>query len=173
MKTFSYSFFAKLIYRYGNIPVTILLLIHLVSSLLFITKMWYVIFPLLINLAIIYFLNRHYFHTYKTFPCKIEIDNEKMICSNFLIGNRILEIRLKDIDNITGGIFSGNLARPIYTVIIEQNIKIGISQHIKNYNRLLTTILSNVTQELYNDLLGRMQDAKKRGKTKEEKNSSK
>lgn len=88
---------------------------------------------------------------YKSFPFKISIDNEKMICSDFVIGNKNIEIEHLAIKDIQGGIFSGRAYMPLY--IITDNNKIGISPHLKDYNKLLTIILTNISKELYENLL--------------------
>ncbi|MBK7105765.1 MAG: hypothetical protein IPH62_10820 [Ignavibacteriae bacterium] len=88
---------------------------------------------------------------YKTFPFKIEINNEEMICSDFVLNNRKVTIKHSDIMDITGGIFSGRTYKPLQ--VITNETKIGISPHLKNYNELLKIILTNVTKKLYLKLL--------------------
>lgn len=88
---------------------------------------------------------------YKSFPFKISIDNEKMICTDFVIGNKKIEIEHLAIKDIKGGIFSGRAYMPLY--IITDHNKIGISPHLKDYNKLLTIILTNISKELYENLL--------------------
>lgn len=158
MQTFKYRFFAKLIYRYGNIPATLLLLIQLYISITVIPRDWVFIFPVLLSLGMLYFLNKVYIKMYKTFPHIIEADNTKMICSDFLIRDRKIEIKMTDIDEITGGMFSGNILRPVYLKSRSTGIVIGLSPHIKNYKLLLKLILSNIRNELYNELLMRIQE---------------
>lgn len=168
MNTFKYPFFPRLIYRFANIPITILLLLLAFLSLLGTFVEWYYIFPVLVDSTILFFLNRYYFRSYKTFPYKIETTTEKMICSDYFFSSVKHEISLKDITSIKGGIFSGTIARPIYLYIEKENLTIGINQHIGNYNKLVTIILSNIRQELYNELLDTMQQyAKATNKLKE------
>jgi hypothetical protein len=153
MKEYTYSFFAKLVYRFANIPATILMLLYMLSSLVGIMNSWYYIFPLALNIAIIFFINRFYFRSYKSFPFRIEANNTKMICSDYFFSNKKIEIDHADISDIKGGLFSGNTSRPIYLISEKHNETIGLHSHIKNHNELLTTILSNIPQELYNRLL--------------------
>ena len=151
MKTFKYSFIARLVYRYANIPANLILLFYLLISILNISRDWKFIFPLVITIILIYVLNRFYIRIYRTFPFRIEINNSKMICSDFVIGNRIIEIQHSDVVKIGGGIFSGRAYMPLY--ITTENLTIGISPHLKDYNKLLTIILTNVPKELYTSLL--------------------
>ncbi len=153
MITFKYSLPSKIIFRYANFPATLFLLLYLVSSFIYMFTEWYYIFPVLLNLLIIIMMNKFYFHSYKIFPFKIEINNEKMICSDFFNKSKIHEIKLSEIDSIEGGALAGNPAKPIYIHIKNDNLLIGISPHIKNQNKLITIILSNVRQEVYNNVL--------------------
>ncbi|PID63098.1 MAG: hypothetical protein CR986_00525 [Ignavibacteriae bacterium] len=169
MQIFKYSFLPKLIYRYANIPANIILLFYMIASILAVINNWKFIFPLMITLILLYVLNRFYIRMYKTFPFKIEADNEKMICSDFVINKRTVEIKHEDILKITGGIFSGRPYMPLY--IETENEKLGISPHIKNYNKLLTIILSNIPKELYTSLLNSIKEIAINNKLKDKKNS--
>jgi len=151
MKTFKYNFFSKILYRYANIPANLILVFYFLASVFGITQDWKFIFPLLINIILLYVLNKFYFRMYKTFPFHIQTDNEKMICTDFVINNRKLEIKHLDIIEIKGGIFSGRAYMPLY--LITKDVKIGISPHLKDYNKLLTIILTNINKDLYESLL--------------------
>jgi len=151
MKTFKYGIIAKIIYRYANIPANLILLFYLLASAIGISADWKFVFPLLINIILIYVLNRFYYKIYKTFPFKIEVDNEKMICSDFVINNRIIELNHSSIKNIKGGIFSGRNYSPLY--IYTETLSIGISPHMKDFNKFLTVVLTNIRKELYEELL--------------------
>jgi len=119
---------------------------------------WYYIFPFLLNFFIIISLNRYYFKSYKLFPYKIEINNEKMVCSDYFKKAKVHEILILDIDLIEGGSISGTPAKPIYIHTSINNIIVGISPHLKNHNKLITIILSNVKQEVYNEVLARAKE---------------
>ena len=175
MQKFQYSFFAKLVYRYANIPATLLMGIHLLSSFIGMFNDWIIVFPFLINAIVIYLLNRFFFKSYKTFPFLIFADNEKMICTDYFFSEKKIEIRYSDIGEIKGGMFSGNTARPIYIRDGRTNETIGLHTHVKDYNKLVTIILSNIKQELYNDLLEKAKDLrldKKIAKKKKDKKKS-
>lgn len=158
MMIFKYPLLAKIIYRYANFPVTIVMLIFALTSLTALDQSWMFGVSFFVHLLIISVMNRYYFRAYKIFPYKIEINNERMKCSNFLFNERTVEFRLDEIEEITGSIFSGTPARPLYLKIPSRDITIGINQHLTNYNKLLTIILSNVKQEIYNGLLEKMKE---------------
>lgn len=151
MKTFKYNFFAKFIYRYANVPANLILLFYLLISVLGLNEDWKFIFPLIINLILLYVLNKFYIKIYKSFPFKFEVDNEKMICSDFMINNRETIIKFSSIKEIKGGIFSGRAYMPLY--IQTDKTEMGISPHLTDFNKLLTIILTNINKELYELLL--------------------
>ncbi len=152
MEYFRYSFFAKLIFRYGNIIVTPLLLIQLISSAFYLFQKWYFIFPIIINAGLIFLLNRFYYKTYKLFPFFIQADNKKIICRNFFLSKKVLEIKYEDIDNIDGGIFNGYPTRPIYLRDGKHGVTIGFYSYIGDFRKLITKLLQNIPQDLYDEL---------------------
>jgi hypothetical protein len=100
---------------------------------------------------------------YKLFPLLIMIDNEKMICSNFFLSKRTVEIYHNSIDKISGGMFDGYKAGPVYLHDARQNITIGFFQQVGKFQAMLNVILQNINEELYNTLKDRIKlvDVKK------------
>lgn len=162
MKKFKYGFLMEWFYKFANIPVSLLLAIHFFYILLSVSEKNYLIFPLLIYIIIFYLINRHYYKSYKLFPYVIEIDNEKMICKDFVL-RKNEEIKHADIMKIEGSIFTGNPAKPLY-ITTKDEIRIGIYSSIRDYDKLLTIILSNVNKELYEDLIERVKNPKSKKK---------
>lgn len=165
MVTFKYSLLSKIIYRYANIPATLFLSLYLISSFAYIFKEWYYVFPFLLNLIIIIVLNRYYFRSYKLIPYKIEINNDKMICSDYFKKSTVHEIYLNDIDLIEGGSLSGTPAKPIMIHSEKDDLLIGISPHMKDHNKLVTIILSNIKQKVYNAVLAQAKEISESNKT--------
>ena len=158
MITFKYSFAARVVYRYANIPITLLLFIQLIISLFGTLNDIKFLLPLLINILLIFVINKFYIRMYKYFPFCIEADNEKMFCTNFFMSNKKVEIKHAGIGDIKGGIFSGSQIKPLYIYDNKGKLLIGINPHMQGFNKLVTTILSNVSQKLYNDLLDRSKE---------------
>ena len=167
MITFKYSFVAKIIYRYANIPITVFLALYMVSSFLFMLHTWYYFFPFLLNLIIIIILNRYYFRTYKFFPFRIDINNEILICSDFFYTSKRVEITIDDIDEIDGGVLSGTPSKPIFIHDGKNDMVIGISPNLKESNKLITVILSNINKSLYDQVLNQMQEFNESSSRKE------
>ncbi|MCF8240371.1 MAG: hypothetical protein K9J16_03225 [Melioribacteraceae bacterium] len=172
MKEFKYSLFAKLVYRFANLPVSLILFIHLIYSLAGVRYSGYFIISVIINIMLIILINRFYFKMYKYFPHKISADNSKIICTDFLNKEKKLVISHSSIKKITGGIFSKNAGRPIYITDSEGNM-IGIQPHLKDFNKLLTIILSNINKPLYDELLEKLKTSTKAFDKKEKINNKK
>ena len=109
MQVFTYPLFYKVILRFGNIPLTLLLILYLIPSAVYVDKDLVLLIPLIISTFLIYFLNRQYITLYKILPYKIIIEDGKLICSDFLFSNREVIIRFEDIEKLKGGIFEGKL----------------------------------------------------------------
>lgn len=153
MITFTYPLIPKLIYRYANIPVTFVLLMYFFISVMALRISSFSIIPAAINVLLIYFVNRYYFRLYKLFPYKIQVDEQKMICSDFPFSRKIVQIKFEDIEKVTGSIFNEIKNRPIHIYDGRQNITIAFSLHLKRINDLLTIILSKIRKEKSDELL--------------------
>lgn len=165
MQTFTYSFIFKIIFRFGNIFVTLLLSIYLVPVIFYINQNKFLIFPLIISLIILYITNRNYLIYYKLLPYKIEADAEKMICSNFLFSKEVIIIYYKDIDMLKGGVFSGKSSGVMKVHDGKTKLQIGFSQKLINSEKLIALILSKVTKELYSEVIENITDRRHRRKT--------
>jgi len=107
-------------------------------------------------------MNRYYIQSYKVFPFKIDADSKKLVCSNFFLSKRIIEIEIQNIDKVSGGFFSGWPTRPIYIHDSKNNITIGFYVHTGNFRNLLKSILENIPQNLYDELLSRFKKLEER-----------
>ena len=152
----------RIIYRYGNIIATLLLSVHFIFSIIVMFHIWYYVFPALINGGIIYVINRYFFKTYRQFPFTVQADNEKIICTDYFFSKKEIVIRMENIDSVKGGLFSGYPTRPVYIHDSENDITIGIYSHVGKFQKLLTKILQNIPQYVYNDLMDKMRSLQKR-----------
>ena len=166
MQVFSYSFFYKLIYRYGNIPVTIILIIYLVPSVVNLDKNLIYLLPVVLLLGMIYLLNKHYLNLYKIIPYKIEADDEKMICTNFLFSEKEFTIYYRDIESLKGGIFDGRLSGVMKVCDRNNQVCIGFFNRLRNANKLQTLLLSKVPRKVYDDVVDRVGIKGKKGDKK-------
>ncbi len=165
MQTFTYSLIFKIIFRFGNIFITILLSIYLIPIFYFIDQSIYLFFPLILAVIILYMVNRAYFTYYKIIPYKIEADDEKMICSDFLFSNKVVTIYYKDIDMLRGGVFSGRSTGIMKLRDSKSKLQVGFSQKMKNSEKLIALVLSKVSKDLYNEVINNLTKRRHRKKT--------
>lgn len=159
---FTYPRIFRLIFRYGNIIVTPLLLLYSVPLFTFLNEKIIFAFPLLINLVIIYFLNKHYINLYKILPYKIEVDDDKVICSDFFFSRKNIVINYEDIISLSGGIFENKLSGIMKVCDGQKDLCFGFYQRLNNSGKLATILLSKVNREIYDKVLQRLVDGKRK-----------
>jgi hypothetical protein len=106
--------------------------------------------PVIGLLILIYFINKRYLFLYQVVPYKITADEEKLTCSNFFLSNTEIIIYYADIENLSGGIFSGKSKGLMKVFDGKSKIVIGFFDKIKDVKSFQTIILSKVNTEVYN-----------------------
>jgi hypothetical protein len=119
-----------------------------------------VLIPFLLSLFILYYLNKSYINFYKLVPYKIEIDDEKIVCSNFIFKDKTITIIIKDIDTISGGIFEGKYRGMMKVCDGKNEICVGFFDKLNNSNKLVTLILSKVDKKIYDKVIEQIQSSK-------------
>jgi hypothetical protein len=165
MQTFTYSILFKIIFRFGNILVSVLTLIYLIPVVYYIDQKTILFLPLIIGVIIIYMVNRTYLTYYKIIPYKIEADDDKMICSDFMFSKNDVTIYFKDIDNLSGGVFSGKSSGIMKVSDSKSKLQVGFSQKMNNSEKLIALILSKVPKNLYNEVINNLTEKRHRKKT--------
>ena len=161
---FTYPFLFQIIFRYGNIIVTSVLILYSGPLFYFLDEKPILAFPLIVNLAIIYFLNRHYLNLYKILSYRIEADDEKIVCSNFFLSQKEITIYYIEISSLAGGIFDNKISGVMKVCDNRNNVCIGFYQRLNNSSKLATIILSKVRRELYDNVLEKIQSGKRKVK---------
>ncbi|MBI5662801.1 MULTISPECIES: hypothetical protein [Ignavibacterium] len=149
METFDYPFLIRILYRYGNIFITLLMAMNLIPLAINVDSNTVLIIPIIITLFVIYFTNKFYFMLYKSFPFMIKADDEKLICTDFMFRKKTIMIYYKNIKSIEGGIFEGRLSGIMKLCDTETGICIAFSHRIRNSTKLIAMILSKIDKELY------------------------
>lgn len=108
----------------------------------------------------LYFLNKSYFEFYKIVPYKIEADEEKIICSEFLFRKKTVTIYYKDISTLSGGIFSGKYNGLMRVFDGKNKRYIGFFDRMIDSNKLITMILSKVDKKIYDEVIQKIQESK-------------
>lgn len=152
-KVFTYPVLYRYIFRYGNIPATILLSFYLVTLLIRVDKELISLLPIIITLLMIYFLNKGYLNLYKLMPYKIETDDKKMMCSNFLFRRKEMTIYFEDIEKLSGGVFDGSLRGIMKVCDSKSKMCIGYYNKIRESQTLNAIILSKVKRDIYDEVL--------------------
>lgn len=160
MQTFTYPIFWKFIYRYGNIVLTPLLLLYTFPIALNLDRNLILIIPFILSLFLLYYINKAYFNFYKLVPNKIEIDDERLICSEFLFRDTRIIINIKDIESISGGIFDGRYRGLMKVCDGKNKICIGFFDRLNNSSKLVTFILSKVDKKIYDTVIEQIQSIK-------------
>ncbi len=153
MSEHKYSFFARFVYRYANLPISVLLLIYLVFSLAATANNKYFIIPAFINAAVLYLMNRNYLRNNKTMPYKINVNNTTIKVSDFAGRRKDFSFSISQIKDIAGGIFAGAQTKPIFIFVEGEKYPVSFNAHISGFNELLTAILKNVDKNLYEKLM--------------------
>jgi hypothetical protein len=144
-----------------NFIITILLLLYTIPLVVFLSEKIVLAFPLIINLLIIFFLNRHYFNLYKILPYQIETDDEKIICSKFYLSKKEIVIYYIDITLLSGGIFENKTSGLMNVFDGKNNVHFGFYKRLNNSGKLATIILSKVNRELYDVVLEKIMTGKR------------
>lgn len=153
MQTFTYSLLFKIIFRFGNIAATLLLLIYIIPSAVLVDQQKLMLIPIILSLILIYIINKTYLLYYKIIPYKIEADNEKMVCSQFLFSKKQFTINYADIEKLEGGVFDGKSSGLMKINDSRNKVQVGFSQKINNSERLISLILSKVHKDIYNEVI--------------------
>lgn len=169
MQTFTYSPFFKFVYKYGNIPATLLLSFYAATLAVNLDKGLVFIVPFVITFLVIYFLNRHYLLLYKILPYKISVDDEKMICSDFMFYKNEVIIYFQDIIGLEGGIYAGKLNGIMKIKDGANNRIIGFYDRMIEARKLETWILSKVKKTIYDEVIERLGMKKKKPGQKDKK----
>jgi hypothetical protein len=162
MTTHTYPQFFRLLYRYGNLPATIVLLFYLYVSAAGLDSHILNIIPLVLIMVVIYLLNRHYLMMYKILPYRIESDEEKMVASDFLMSNKKVVIYYRDITDLKGGIFDGRLSGIMKVQDGPTKVIIGFFNKLRGVDKLQTYILSKVNRPIYDAVIERVGLKKKK-----------
>jgi len=155
-QTFTYPLLFRIIFRYGNIVITLLLIIYSLPLAVYLDEKKILIIPLLVTLLIIYFLNKHYLNLYKILPYKIVADDEMIICSGFFLSKKEIIVHYEDIEYLSGGIFENKISGVMKIYDGKNGVYIGFYQRMTNSGKLATIILSKVKRELYDEVLEKL-----------------
>jgi hypothetical protein len=153
---FTYPLLFRLIFKFGNLFVTLFLIVYSLPLVVYLDQNNLLIIPIVVSLFIIYFINRYYFNLYKILPYKIVADDDKMTCLNFLFSKKEAIVHYDDIESLSGGIFENRISGIMKVCDGKNAICIGFYHKLTDSNKLATIILSKVKRPLYDEVLERL-----------------
>lgn len=153
---FTYPLLFRLIFKFGNLFVTLFLIVYSLPLVVYLDQNNLLIIPIVVSLFIIYFINRYYFNLYKILPYKIVADDDKMTCLNFFLSKKEVTVHYQDIESLSGGIFENKISGIMKVCDGKNAICIGFYHKLTNSNKLATIILSKVKRPLYDEVLERL-----------------
>lgn len=160
MQVFTYSIFWKFVYRYLNLVITPLLILYIIPIALNLDKNLILVLPFVISVYLLYYLNKSYFTFYKLVPFKIELDDEKITCSQFIFKEKKMIIQIKDIESLSGGIFNGRYRGLMKVTDGKNKISIGFFDRMINAQKLVTLLISKVDLKVYNEVIPKIEELK-------------
>jgi hypothetical protein len=160
-QTFTYPFLFGLLYKYGNIAVTLLLVFYTAPIVFYVDQNFILLIPIVISLLLIYFVNRQYITLYKILPYKIEADDEKLVCSKYFLSKGDVTIYYEDINSLKGGMFENKMSGVMKVYDGKNSVTLGFYTKLNSSSRLVTIILSKVKKELYDEVLDRLTEKKR------------
>lgn len=157
MNKFFYGAYYKFLYRYGNIPVTLILFIYLLVFSSSLNKGYFYILFFLISALLIYKINSFYFELYKILPFNIEIKGDEMIFSGFFFRKgKQRVIKFEDIGTLEGGVFQKKYTGLMKIHDSKNNLTIGFFQTLTGAKLFETILLNKVPKEVYDIVSERM-----------------
>ena len=153
---FTYPLFFRLIFKFGNLFVTLFLIVYSLPLVVYLDQNNLLIIPIVVSLFIIYFINRYYLNLYKILPYKIVADNDKLTCLNFFLSKKEIMVHYEDIESLSGGIFENKISGIMKVCDGKNALCVGFYHKLTNSNKLATIILSKVKRPLYDEVLERL-----------------
>jgi hypothetical protein len=160
MQVFTYSIFWKFVYRYLNLFITPLLILYILPLILNLDKNLILILPFVLSVYLLYYLNKSYFIFYKLVPFKIELDDEKITCTQFIFKEKKIIIQIKDIESLSGGIFNGRYRGLMKVSDGKNKVSIGFFDRMINAQKLVTLLISKVDIKVYNAVIPKIEELK-------------
>jgi|GEM_PF-2017982 len=157
MRSFTYSRFYKFLYRYGNIPVTLILFIYLFVFSASLQRGYFYYIFVVITAFLIYKLNRFYLYLYKILPFVIEAHEGELICKNFFLNkSKSITIKYDEIGRLAGGVFEKKMTGLMTIFDTTNNRQIGFFQHINNANMIETILLNKIPKDIFDAVSAKM-----------------
>ncbi len=146
-ETYTYPFFFRLIYRYGNLAATFVLILYMLPLLNFSNaNMAQKIYAAAI-VVMIFFLNRYFIRLNKNTPYKIEIEDGVITGSDFFLSAEKRVTYPEEITDLRGGVFEGK-ARGMMRICTGEKEMI-FYHSLTNADKLEAFLISKADKDIY------------------------
>lgn len=148
-KTYTYSRWYRYIYRFANIPATLLGLLYLAPAALTPAPTKLQIAGAAVISLLLIIINLYFRWLWQNVPATISTTAEGITGSGYLFSDKVVSIAYRDIDHLSGGVFSGSYNG---VMRVEQGAAgkvIAFFHRIGNAKELEASILTNVREPLY------------------------
>lgn len=158
-KTYTYNLFFRLLYSYGNVMITAILLMYLIPLIGGMTGRLFEYFYASVLVFMILLFNFWFLRVWKTLPFTITIKDGVMTGSGYFFSKKTVEIKVSEIIKLQGGVFDGKNRGMMKVLTADQEI--AFFHSIGDGRNLLAYILSQVPKELYDAVLSRFGQKRK------------
>lgn len=159
-KTYTYNLFFRLLYSYGNVLITAILLMYLIPMIGGMTGRLFEYFYAIALSFMILLFNFWFLRIWKTLPFTITLKDGVITGSNYFFSKKTVEIKVSEIVKLQGGVFDGKTRGMM--MVITAGSEIAFFHSISDGRNLLAYILSQVPRELYDGVLGKLGQRKKK-----------
>lgn len=163
---FTYNRFLKFAYRYGNIPVSMLLGMYIVpfiadpSPRLVHYLFFFIVAVLLLG------INAFFYKVWRVVPFKIHALDDRIVASEFFLTSKEVVLFYKDIENLKGGTFSGKFNGIMIAESTSQDIQIGFFARLENSRLFEAILISRAPQPVYEKVTALLKQRKEELKKK-------
>lgn len=157
---FTYNRWLKAVYRYGNIPVSMILALYIIPFIVNPSSRTVDILFFSSVVIILLILNSFFFKIWKTVPFTIHALDDRLVCSNFFLSSRKVELFYSEIDNLKGGTFSGKFNGIMLAESGAKDIQIGFFARIQNARLLEAILINRSPQPVYERVTALLKERK-------------
>jgi len=146
---FTYNRWLKAVYRYGNIPVSMVLALYIIPFLFNPSSRTVDILFFSSVVLILFVLNSFFYKIWKIVPFSIHAIDDRIVCSDFFLSSKEVELFYNDIENLKGGTFSGKFNGIMIAESTEKDVQIGFFARIDNARLLEAIYINRSPQPVY------------------------
>lgn len=146
---FFYNKWLKAVYRFGNIPVSMILALYIIPFFFRPSDRTVDILFFSSVVVILIILNSFFFKIWKIVPFKIHATEDRLICSDYFLSSKTIELFYADIENLKGGTFSGKFNGIMIAESSKDGVQVGFFARLTNARLLEAILINRAPQPVY------------------------